>query len=237
MKILINLQVLLALLFLINSHMLAQIKGEQPPEFDPDTVFIFTSPRPLLTTDRSFTELNAGWGLELLFSGNGFGAGVFMQHYFTDDLTGFFSLYISGARNTDEFPEWDQEYRDWRVRDKINRLFMFPVTFGLQQDLLREKLSAGFTPYASVGIGPTFILATPYEKEFFEAFSYGSFYTRFGGFIGFGANLSSNPTSLMTVNVRYYYIPFGGNGLASVKGHEISDFGGVFLSLSIGSKY
>lgn len=238
MKQLIITIIIISIMFALNvNDMLAQIKGEEPPEFNPDTVFIFTSPRPLISSDRSFSEFGGGWGLDLLFSGNGFGGGVFLQHFLDDDLTAFFSLYLSGARNTDEFPEWDPWRGEWRVRNKINRLFMFPVTIGLQKELFKDKLQGGFAPYISAGVGPTFILATPYEKDFFDAFNYSMFYTRFGAFLGIGANLGSSANSIMSVNMRYYYIPFGGDGLESIRDRPLHDFGGVFLSLSLGIKY
>jgi len=92
-------------------------------------------------------------------------------------------------------------------------------------------------PFISAGIGPTFILSTPYDREFFNAFGYGAFYTRFGAFIGAGANFGNTNRSIMGLNIRYYFIPFGGNGLESIRDLPIKNFGGVFLSLSLGIRY
>jgi hypothetical protein len=33
--------------------------------------------------------------------------------------------------------------------------------------------------------------------------------------------------------IRYYYIPFGGNGIDSIKDLPMKDFGGLFIALGI----
>ena len=114
---------------------------------------------------------------------------------------------------------------------------MFPVIFGANYYVLTEELDNNFKPYISFGLGPTFILSTPYEKEFFDSFGYSSAYTRFGSFVGIGADLSGTGKSVMSVNIKYYYIPFGGDGLESIKKLPLENFGGIFLTLSVGMKF
>jgi hypothetical protein len=41
----------------------------------------------------------------------------------------------------------------------------------------------------------------------------------------------------MGFTLRYYTIPFGGEGLESIQGVPINNFGGVFLTLSVGSAW
>jgi hypothetical protein len=218
------------------SPLLSQSKGEPPPAFNPDTTFIFKSPRPLISADNPKKELKNAWGFNLIFSGNGFGAGLFLEREMDKNLFVFSSLYMSGARNTDEFEVLDQ-YGNYVVPGKINRLFMFPLTFGFEYYVFTETLSDNFKPYLDAGLGPTLIISTPYEREFFNAFGYTQSYVRFGSFIGLGANFSPRANSLMGVNIRYYFIPFGGHGLESIEGLPIHDFGGLFLSLNGGVKY
>ena len=215
----------------------AQIKGEESPEYNPDTLYIYTSPRPLINQEEISGEVKQAWGLDLLFSGNGFGLGLFYQKAFTEDLFAFASFYISGAKNTDEFELYDYNTGQFFILDKINRLFMFPLTLGIQQYLFRDVLNDNLKPFINIGLGPSFILSTPYEKEFFSSFGDANAYTRFGAFIGGGANVGSGSKSFVSVNVRYYFIPFGGEGLESVKNNPIKDFGGLFLSLSLGAKF
>ena len=55
---------------------------------------------------------------------------------------------------------------------------------------------------------------------------------------GIGASFGSlGKGSFIGVNIRYYTIPFGDPGLESLAALPISNFGGVFLSLSVGSAW
>lgn len=215
---------------------LGQVKGEEVKPFNPDTVFVFETPRPLITPQSDKPGLNEAWGIDLIFSNSGFGVGTFYQYNITKNLFSFASLYISGARNTDEVEFYDWDTGETFIPNKINRLYMFPMTLGLQQYLFTDLISESLRFFLQLGAGPTFILSTPYEREFFNAFSYGKFYTRFGTFLGIGADVGAG-SSLLTVNARYYYIPFGENGLESILNSPIKDFGGLFLSLSFGTRF
>jgi hypothetical protein len=96
-------------------------------------------------------------------------------------------------------------------------------------------------------VGPTLIIKTPYitegadgipyYHEFFSSFGDATFYGRFGGFVGIGAyfgNIAKG--NLVGANIRYYAIPFGGAGLESMAGLPITNFGGIFLSLTVGNQ-
>jgi hypothetical protein len=223
-------------LFMAHFESSAQTKGEPVKPFNPDSVFIFESPRPLITADDFKGNKTNSWGFNVLFSDNGLGGGVFIQWAVDKDLFLFSSLYISGARNTDEI---DYLYPDGnnRVPGKINRLYMFPLTFGITQLLFADKLTDSFKPFLSAGLGPTFILSTPYDREFFNSFGYARLYPRFGAFLGIGAYFGFTEKSQSGINIRYYYIPYGGAGLESIQGKPIKDFGGIFLSLIIGINF
>ncbi len=232
------------LVFIATNYSSAQQTGADKPEFNPDTVFTFHSPRPLLSLDELKNALTNAWGVDLVFSGNGFAGGVFMQKKIQEGFYGFVDLYISGARNSDEFELYDPTTRQTFIRDKINRLYMFPLMFGASYSLFQNKVIGSFKPFASAGVGPTFILSTPYydkEKDifvgFFESFGSAKFFTRFGGFIGIGADIETSPRNVSNVEIRYFFIPFGGAGLESIEGLPITDFGGLFISFSIGFRY
>lgn len=212
----------------------AQITGAPLPgkQQDEDTTIIFTSPRPLLSEQQQAKLLTRVWGADVLFSSNGFGLGAFYQKIFSETISGFINLGISGARNSDEFEVY--YYDSVFIPNKVNRLYIFPLTVGVHYRIFADKIAETLRPHVSAGIGTTFILATPYDRDFFSAFGHANGYTRFGGFIGLGANFGNNAKSLMGVNVRYYFIPFGGNGLESIRGLPITDFGGLFLTLSVG---
>ncbi len=209
--------------------------GERPASADTiATTMVFTSPRPLLALAESKDALHDAWGLDILFSGNGFGLGAFYYREFSETLFGFAHLGISGVQSTDEFEEFDPFSQQWIVPNKINRLFMFPMTVGVQYRLFEGEITENFRPFVQAGIGPTLIMATPYSKEFFSSFSDATFYVKPGGFVGAGLYFGDSQKNLTGAHIRYYFIPFGGDGLESVQGFPINNFGGIFLSLSVG---
>lgn len=226
------------MLFFTYQFSKSQIAGEPKPEFNPDTVFIFKSPRPLLPESEEIVQYKNSFRFDAIISEHGIGIGFLYSFALTKDLHFFSNLYISGARNTDEFEYyyWDPETGSWilRVPNKVNRLYMFPLNFGVEQYLFTNFLSESLKPFISAGIGPTLIVSTPYDREFFNSLGYARGYIRFSAFAGFGANFSINNKNFLGVSFKYYYIPFGGDGLESIKNMPIKDFGGIFLSLSIG---
>ncbi len=230
--------ILLILIFLSNSNTLeCQIKGKPPTKGESDTTFIFESPRPLIDKSDIGESANQAWGLDLLFSDNGFGFGAFYQYEFAENWDFITGLYISGARNSDEIEFYNPDENEYRVPDKINRLYMAPLSFGVQRYFFTDVLQESLRPFLCAGLSPATILSTPYNKEFFTAFGYGDLYLRFGAFVGGGANVSAVEGSILNLSVKYYYIPFGDDGLESIKNNPIHNFGGVFLSLTFGSKF
>jgi hypothetical protein len=217
----------------------AQVKGKavdlSPGIMNvPDSLIVFTSAKPLLADsldDRIYKRI---WGFNILFSGNGFGAGFFYQRLYTPTISGFIDLGISGARNTDELEYLDPYTGRPFVPGKVNRLYMFPLMAGIQYRLFAGTLSESLRPFVNIGAGPALIMAAPYPEAFFGSVSSATLYGRFGGFAGIGAAIGAMNRTSLSVNLRYYYIPFGGNGLESIKDLPITDFGGLFLTLSVG---
>lgn len=205
--------------------------------FNQDTIFVFKPGRKLLTISEQIGSYNNAAGVEFLFSNSGFALGGF-YNYNIDDITKIGTrFFISGARNTDEFEFYDYWTGDRFIPNKVNRLYLMPLTINATRFVFTEVLHKSLKPYVSAGLGPAFILSTPYSKEFFESFDYARWYTRFGGNIGVGAVINLETSSYFGVNIDYYYIPFGGKGLESIKDKPIKVFGGLFLSLSIGSNF
>jgi hypothetical protein len=219
----------------------AQTPGDEPPRFNPDTVFIFKSPRPLIMQEDVNNPANNAWGLDVFFSESGFGMGAYLQKYFSKDFSCFANMMITGARNKDEFEQYicntetgDCDYKVW---NKVNRLYAIPFTLGAQYNLFAGELTESFRPFVSAGLGTALIAALPYDREFFSSFKYAGLFLRFASFAGVGANFSIVGKSVLSFNARYYYIPFGGDGLESIKNAPMTNFGGIFLSLSFGIRY
>ncbi len=217
----------------------SQIKGIETPNEPKDTTYTYISPRPLIFDPETTDEEKSAWGIDMVFSGNGFGLGFFYQRKFLTDWCFFSNLYFSGARNTDELEFYDYNNQMYFIPDKINRLYMIPLTIGIQKYLFKDILYENLQPFINAGFGPTLIISAPYlnyENKFFSALGKSDIFGRMGGFIGLGANVGSGNKAFMSLNMRYYFIPFGNNGLESVKDSPIKDFGGLFLSLSLGAK-
>lgn len=226
------------ILALGNIHVIPSIAKDSATEnnysMQFDTSIVFKSPRPLITQDFNQPAKTKYWGLNLVLSNNGFGIGAFYELSIMSNTSIFASLYLSGARNTDEIEYYNPWTGELFIPGKVNRLYMFPLSFGLSQSFLTDILGTNFTPYFNIGLGPTFILSTPYEKEFFTSLGYSQFYVRFGIFIGTGVNIPVTNKSYIGVSARQYWIPFGGKGLESIKDKPIKDFGGFFLGLNFG---
>jgi len=220
----ISIGVLVALVFPLRG----QIAGEPAPEL-PDSLFVFESPHPLVSSPSA----SSSWGIVLSLSENGFGGGIFYQRSLTARLHWSIEATLSGARNSDEFEVYDPSTGDIFVPGKVNRLFMLPISIELLHRLFGESLDDSFAPLVSAGIAPTLIIATPYEEEFFRSFSHARLFVRPGAHVGIGARLRYGGEHFLAVRLRYYTIPFGGNGLESIRGRPIHNFGGVVLSVRL----
>ena len=230
------------ILFLVSNltNCFSQEKGEAVPGFKSDSVFVFHSPRPLISVPPSQRFYENGWGFHLTLSNNGFGFGAFYQKSVNKDLNLNASLLISAARNTDEIVNLYSDGYNYidSIPGKIHRLTLIPITFGLEQNIFTNLLTESFRPFISGGVGTALILASPYTwNDWFKDVGNQKPYLRFSAFIGAGANFSGKSQSIRELSIRYYFIPFGGNGLESILGNPIHDFGGLFITLTIGFRY
>lgn len=226
---------------LISRTLYAQTQTDRSLITPRDSNAVFEPRQPLVLSAKERLSTSA-LGFEVLFSRSGFGLGFFYQRSFSPTLTGFINLGITGAQNTDENEVYDS-FIGWFVPNKENRLFSLPLMAGANMRLFPETFSDSFQPIFQAGIGVSTIISTPYyrdkegadrfPREFFSSFSDAKFYVRPGGFIGIGA--TSGDTRKVTTSgyLRYYYIPFGGDGLESIAGSPIQNFGGIFLSMTV----
>lgn len=220
-----------------------QVPGIPPappdvPEPGPatDSVFIFTPARPLIDSSALQTMLTSAFGANLLFSGSGYGFGLYYERKFTPTFSGFIDVAFSGARKGDELEIFNRDpssvhYLSFYVPNKINRVWHMPTMIGVKKEVFSQALFNNFRPFVNAGVGPTLIMTTPYDQEFFSAFGDAGFHTAFGGFVGIGAELSETSPGL-GFNARYYYLPKD-PGVESLEGEPITNFGGVFLTLNV----
>jgi len=183
---------------------------------------------------------NNAWGVDLMFCEGGFGLGTFLRKSLATNLTGFIDLSFSETKDEREV---DYVYYDYYgnpinyTPDKVNRAFQIPVNFGVQYRLFSESLIENLRPYLTAGVGPTLIITTPYNQEFFKAF--GSAQTKYavGGYVGIGANMGISKSNLVGLNVRYYYTYVFGDGIEILTNNLRKSFGQFALSLTVGIMY
>ncbi len=219
-----------------------------------DSSMVFTPANSDLIQKTSYEPFHNAWGLDIMLSNNGFGAGAFYRHEFTDVLSGFAQIAISDVKDDGEVeyinPYTGQSYTPY----KINRLLLIPVTFGMQYRLFKDEIVDNFRPYLSAGIGPSMIFVAPYSNptqvvfpdgstgtyynqiDFFASLKKGQFKYAVGGYVGAGAYFGLDKGSLTGISARYYFVPYG-PGIESLQGTRIKRFGGFFITLNFGSLY
>lgn len=228
------------------------IPGEEEPEFPSDTTIIFNSPRPLIDITKVKGDYKNSTGLKVGFSSYGFSLGGFYQRKLNDNLQWNTFTLISQAMAGDEIMQIDPRTLQQFIPNKINRLLFIPLMTGLRLNLFQDKIVNTFKPFIGAGGGIGLILSSPYREGrrlfdddgnqtrlvgFFEAFGDAVLYGRPGGYVEFGAEFNNGIGAYSSLNIRYYYVPFGGDGLESVVRQPITTFGQFFISLNIGKKF
>ncbi len=176
------------------------------------------------------------WGVDLMFGEGGFGLGTFYRKAFSQDLSGFVDFSISELKDAREVQYIDY-FGNTYTPDKVNRSFLFPVNVGAQFRLFSDVLTDNLRPYINIGVGPTVIVTTPYNQEFFSAFKYAKAHYALGGYIGLGANMGISKTNLIGLNVRYFYAHVFGNGIENLANQFRSDIGQLYITLNLGIMY
>lgn len=184
---------------------------------------------PMVFPDNAF-------GADLMFSEGGFGLGTFYRRQLNQSFTFFTDFSISEAKDEKEFEYidfWGQKH----TFGKKNRIFLLPLNFGLQYRVFQEQIYDNLRPYLNFGVGPSMVVTTPYDREFFNAFGKAQAKFTVGGYVGFGANFGIDKSSLIGINLRYYVIRFFDKGVESLHGRHQKTLGGFFLTINVGMMY
>lgn len=176
------------------------------------------------------------WGIDVIFGEGGFGLGTFYRRSLSQNITGFVDFSISETKDDREITYIDY-FGNQYSPNKVNRAFLFPVNVGLQYRLFSESLVENLRPYLMFGIGPSVILTTPYNQEFFKAFGDAKTHFAIGGYVGMGTNIGVSKSSLIGLNVRYYYTHLLGDGIELMTNNYKKDFGQFSLMLTLGIMY
>ncbi len=202
-------------------------------EIDENDIF-FSSPHPLISTEDITQIKPNSVGIEILFSDSGLGLGCQFEHFFSLNYRLNYGIAFSGKRNTDEIEFWDYIKNDYSVPDKINRLFTIPINIGLQYQIIFEDLAKSFRPFVGLSAIPMLIWQMPYKADFFSEIKDSRIHFRAGLGAAIGADFGAFNTTLLSFKIKYNYVPWGANGIESVKDMPIKNMGGVFLSLTAG---
>ena len=215
MKLLTLLAILLISIVNVNAQGIGKIVPIKPPEVFPPNA---------LGGDIAFTE-------------GGLGIGGFYRHSYSTNVTLVTTFSFSEFKGDNEFTYINPYTLQSITYGKVNRIFLIPVTAGLQFRLFAESVYDNLRPFVEFGVGPTFVLTTPYDQEFLKSFGSAHNNLAAGGYIGIGANFGTDKSSLVGLNIRYYYSRLFKGGVESLADQPRKDFGEIFISLSIGAMY
>lgn len=176
------------------------------------------------------------WGVDIMFGDAGFGLGTFLRKQIDVKWTAFADLSFSETKDEREFEYIDYWGNIYTVGKK-NRVFHMPVNFGVQYRIFEDVIADNLRPYLSAGVGPSLIITTPYELEFFNSFGKAQAKYAVGGYIAFGGNFGLDKSSLVGINVRYYYSKLLSGGVESLEGKEKTEIHGFFITLNLGLMY
>ena len=190
----------------------------------------------LAPPQKSITFPSNALGLDILIGESGFGLGGFYRHHLSGDFTFFSDFSFSEAKDEREIEYYDY-WGNPVVIGKKNRIFQVPVNFGVQYRLFKDELTDNLRPYINLGVGPAIVFTTPYDKEYFSAFGKARLKMAGGGYFGFGANFGIDQSSLIGINLRYYYIKFFSGGVEGLYGRNKNKLQGFFVTLNIGFMY
>ncbi len=176
-------------------------------------------------------------GFDLMIGEGGFGFGGFYKHNYSNTITGFIDLSVSESKNERELERYDIFGYPLPIIGKKNRVFVLPLTFGLQYRMFYDSLTDNLRPYIAGGVGPTLFITTPAIKEFFNSFGDARAHYGFGGYVGLGANFGLNSTNLTGINIRYYITQLFNNGVEQYYGDFKKTISFVSLTINIGFMY
>lgn len=206
--------ILLIPLSILNAQRIGKLAPEKEPEVYPDN----------------------SWGVDIMFGESGFGIGTFYRRQLSDNWTAFADLSFAEAKDEREI-EYIDYFGQTFVIGKKNRVFQLPLILGLQYRLFRGDIADNLRPYISAGAGPTLVITTPYEEEFFSAFGNAQSKFALGGHIGIGANFGIDKTSLVGISVNYFRVQFFDDGVESLFGKFKDNLSGFFIALNLGLMY
>ena len=171
------------------------------------------------------------WAIGMFYSDNGFGvSGTYSSRLArTSDLN--IKLSISGVTDNTEVEHYDY-YGNSYVNNKVNRLYMATLSFGIKHNIFFDDIEGNFKPLIKAGLAPSLILITPYNRSFFQSFQYSQTSFGIGGYAGIGLEYYESNSIGLGITLEYYYIPVVGPDVYSLQDKKISNVGGVQIGFN-----
>jgi len=179
--------------------------------------------------------LNA-WGVDIMIGDAGFGLGTFFRKQLDLKWTAFVDISFAETKDDREF-EYIDFWGNVHTIGKKNRVFQAPINVGVHYRVFENTIADNLRPYLSAGVGPTIIVTTPYKEEFFNSFGKAQAKYALGGYFGLGANFGLDKSSLIGINIRYYYSKILNGGVESLEGRMKTEIQGFFITLNLGLMY
>ncbi len=176
-------------------------------------------------------------GFDIMIGEGGFGVGGFYRYELSNEITGFMDFSIYESKSEREI----QRYNYWGyplpIQGKKNRVFLLPLNFGIMYRLFYDDLTDNLRPFLNAGVGPTMIITTPAQEEFFNSFGKAKAHLGLGGYVGIGTNIGNNPNNLTGVSLRYYITQVLNGGIEQFEGDFKKSLQQVTLTINIGIMY
>jgi hypothetical protein len=182
-----------------------------------------------------FVTPTSAWGVDLFVSNGGFGLGSFFRHTYSEDIAGYVDLSFSEAKD-DEEKDFVDIYGRLVTPGKVNRFLVVPVFAGIEHRLFRDDIVDNFRPFVNAAAGPAVLYVFPADQEYFTGLSNGHAVYTAGGYVGLGAYFGSERSSILGLNIRYYYVPYPA-GIESMQGVQKKQFGGFYITIKFGSAW
>jgi len=198
---------------------------------NPQGIGELAPPKPLEVFPKS------AWGMDIMFGDAGFGLGTFFRKQLNVKWTAFADLSFSETKDDREIEYYDYYEQKFVTLSKVNRIFQMPINVGVQYRLFENDLTDNLRPYLVAGVGPTILITTPYELEFFNSFGKAHAKLAAGGYIGLGANFGLDKSSLVGITFKYYYSKILSGGVESLKDRKKTEIQGFFITLNLGIMY
>lgn len=172
------------------------------------------------------------WSFNIMYGERGFGvAGEYHLNVWKNtDL--FAGLGFSGVTDAREFQQYDV-YGNSYTPDKVNRVYMAPLTIGIKHALFQDDIDGSLRPTLTAGIIPTLVLTNPASTNFFPALTKFQAAFAVGPFVGIGMDFVQSKSVAFNFNVSYSYVPVIGKEVKSLQDKPLNNIGGLSFAIGV----